>query len=156
MDLLEKFNRIFESLNRQQVEYILIGGYAVILHGLPRTTQDIDLVLKMSEDNINRFRKALQVLYDDKDIEVITISELMKYAVIRYGTPDNFYIDVMSKIGEAADYHSIEYEEKTLGEVKIWIATAEALYKLKRDTIRPQDKSDAFFLKTLLKARKKE
>ncbi len=42
----------------------------------------------------------------------ITYDELMQYSVIRYGTPDGFYLDIMTRIGEAADYYSIKREKK--------------------------------------------
>lgn len=155
MNLSQNFNSIIKELDKYKVEYILIGGYAVILHGLPRTTQDMDIILKMSVDNISAFQNALKSLYDDKDIEEINFKELNKYAVIRYGTPDNFYLDIMARIGEIADYDTIEHEVKVIDNQKIKVATAEALYKLKSNTVRPQDKSDAIFLKELIKQKGK-
>jgi hypothetical protein len=154
MDLFNQFNAIINALNKYGVEYILIGGYAVILHGLPRTTQDMDIVLKMTEENIDRFQRALKSLYDDQDIEEISISELKKYAVIRYGTPDNFYIDIMAGIGEAEDFDSIESEIKRIGDISIKVATPEDLYRMKNNTIRPHDKGDALFLKELIEKKK--
>lgn len=38
MDLYEKFMNVFSALQKENVEYILIGGFAVVLHGLPRVT----------------------------------------------------------------------------------------------------------------------
>jgi len=153
MDLFHQFNQIIRALNQHNVEYVLIGGYAVILHGLPRTTQDMDIVVKSNEENIRKFQQALKSLYDDKEIEEITRDELQKYAVIRYGTPENFYIDIMAGIGEAENFDSIESEVKEIGDISIKVATAEALYRMKQNTLRPHDKADALFLRDLIESK---
>lgn len=45
-NIVDKFFELIDELYRNDVEYILIGGFAVILYGLPRTTGDIDLIIK--------------------------------------------------------------------------------------------------------------
>ena len=154
MDLFHQFNQIIRAFNQHNVEYVLIGGYAVILHGLPRTTLDMDIVVKLDEANIRKFKQALKALYDDKDIEEITREELGKYAVIRYGTPDNFYIDIMAGIGEVENFDTIESEVIQIEGIDITVATPEALYRMKQNTIRPHDQGDAHFLKELIKKNK--
>lgn len=42
---------LFASLHRHQVEYVLIGGLAVALHGVERNTMDIDVCVVISPDN---------------------------------------------------------------------------------------------------------
>ena len=151
MNFLNNFNAIIKALNQFEVDYILIGGYAVILHGLPRTTQDMDLIIKMSGENIKNLQTALRSVYNDSEINEINFEELKKYAVIRYGTPDNFNIDIMAGIGEIANYDNIEFEIKEVDDLKIKLATAGALFKLKKNSMRPQDQSDAVFLSEILK-----
>jgi len=46
-------------LNSNNVEYLLIGGWAVGLHGNPRTTKDIDFLIEKSSRNIKRLQKTL-------------------------------------------------------------------------------------------------
>jgi hypothetical protein len=46
---------LFRALNDHQVRYLLVGGLAMNLHGVPRMTMDVDLVLAMDEDNLDRF-----------------------------------------------------------------------------------------------------
>ena len=121
---------------------------------MPRLTQGLDLLLKLTKDNVDKLRNALFSIYNDNEIEEITYDELMQYSVIRYGTPDGFYLDIMTRIGEAADYYSIKREKKEIEGVTIQLASAESLFKLKKDTVRPEDKRDALFLQKLLEARK--
>jgi hypothetical protein len=45
------FKRLLKSFNAEQVRYLPVGGYAVILHGYPRSTIDLDLWVEPSEDN---------------------------------------------------------------------------------------------------------
>lgn len=146
-----EFIKIIESLNKKKVDYILIGGVACILHGLDRMTRDVDIFVKLETKNINRLRNALGKMYKDSSIDEITIEELEKYPVIRYGTPDEFYIDIMTKIGTAFSYNDLSFEIIDYKGIKIKIATPETLYKLKKDTLRDQDKWDAHFLKELIK-----
>ncbi|KAA3617037.1 MAG: hypothetical protein D8M58_04430 [Calditrichaeota bacterium] len=150
IDLFKKFQDVIKALNKRNVDYILIGGYAVILYGMPRLTQDLDLIIKMDHSNIKNFRYALEDVFKDDEIKEITFDELKKYAVIRYGCPDGFYIDVMAGIGEVADYDSINFETKVFKGSFVKIATPEALFELKKNTVRPEDKRDARFLKSLI------
>ncbi len=149
----KNFICVLDALDKQKVEYILIGGVAVTLHGIERLTRDIDIFVKMNNKNIERLRKALHSIFEDESIEEITLEELQKYAVIRYGTPDDFYIDIMARLGEVAVYEDLEYEIISYQGIKIRIATLETLYNLKKDTVRHKDKFDAAYLKDLIKNR---
>ena len=51
-NIVDKFFELIDELYRNDVEYILIGDFTVILYGLPQTTGDIDLVIKKDVDNI--------------------------------------------------------------------------------------------------------
>ena len=53
------FEPIFEALNRAQVRYVVVGGFATVLHGHARLTADIDLVIDLSPEEV---RKALDIL----------------------------------------------------------------------------------------------
>ena len=144
------FLRVLQALNDYDVEYILIGGVAVILHGLNRLTRDIDIFINLDEANIERLRGALRSVFDDASIEEITFEELRKYPVIRYGTPQDFYIDILARLGEAAAYNDLAYEILEYQGVPIRIGTPETLYNLKKATVREKDKVDALFLRELL------
>ncbi len=50
-----KTAELLQSLSDNRVEYVLIGGLAVQLHGYLRATFDIDLVLAMNDENLGRF-----------------------------------------------------------------------------------------------------
>jgi hypothetical protein len=95
-------------------------------------------------------RDALDSIYHDVSINEITEQELKSYSVIRYGTPDGFYMDVIASLGDAFSFNDLEFEIIEYPGQKIKVATPESLFKLKRDTLREKDRSDAYFLKELI------
>ncbi len=46
---------LIKLLAEQQIDYVLVGGLAVALHGYPRLTMDVDIVLAMEPGNLQRF-----------------------------------------------------------------------------------------------------
>lgn len=61
MDLNKDFREFIAALNANDVDYLLVGGYAVGFHGYPRFTQDLDIWVRPTEKNA---RKVLQALID--------------------------------------------------------------------------------------------
>lgn len=63
---IKKFNMspsdislLFEALQRNSVQYILIGGFAMAFHGHVRATKDVGLWIKNEPINMDRFKKRL-------------------------------------------------------------------------------------------------
>lgn len=150
-DQFEKFMQILSALNEHKVDYVLIGGFAVILYGFNRPTEDIDLMLQLMPNNVDNLRKALRAVFDDDAIFEITANDLEEYSVIRYGTPDDFYIDIIARIGEAFSFKDIEYKVIEIKGVPLKVATPEMLYKMKKNTYREKDQMDLLFLKKLIR-----
>jgi hypothetical protein len=57
--LNQDFKEFIQLLNENQVKYLVIGGYAVAVHGHPRYTKDIDIWIEMSEENSEKLIIAL-------------------------------------------------------------------------------------------------
>jgi hypothetical protein len=80
----DDFRDFISALNTCNVEYILVGGYSVILHGYARTTGDMHIWVNKTRDNYIRLRKAFAVfgmpMFDmteenflqNKDLDVFT------------------------------------------------------------------------------------
>ena len=62
---------VLGALNRARVRFLLIGGLASILYGVPRTTTDIDLALDPKPENVRRALRALHRLGLSADTEVV-------------------------------------------------------------------------------------
>lgn len=51
---------IFKKLNEKGIRYIVVGGIAVKLYGIPRMTCDIDLILDLEDENMKDFLQLLK------------------------------------------------------------------------------------------------
>jgi hypothetical protein len=137
---------LLRAFEREGVEYVLIGATAMGIHGIVRATEDVDLFLRAAPDNLERFRRALRSVYGaDPNIEDIRDADLLgEYPAVRYYPPTgDLFVDVMTRLGDAAGYGSVEAEIKEVAGVRIRVATPRALYQLKKDTVRPLDRRDA-------------
>ena len=72
MDHFQDFLKVLKAMEDEEVDYILIGGFAVILHGLPRFTMDMEFFIQMVEQNVHKLRKTLYSTFGDSDIMVRT------------------------------------------------------------------------------------
>ncbi|WP_315823973.1 hypothetical protein [Paraflavitalea speifideaquila] len=54
----DDFRDFIQAMNNHNVEYILVGGYAVILHGYRRVTGDMDIWVKRTQDNYSKLTHA--------------------------------------------------------------------------------------------------
>ena len=148
-DVLTLALQVIDQLNRHGVEYVVIGGVAVNIHGLARGTEDLDIMVRPDPGNIERLRRALRAVWEDPSIDEISADDLCgEYPSVRYGPPTGpFYLDIMTRLGSLASYDDIDAEDVILEEVAVRVATPEALFHLKRGTIRPIDHADADALK---------
>ena len=92
---VEDLARICDSLNAAGARYLLIGGFAVILHGFARTTKDIDLLVDPSADNIQAVKRALGTLADNAVAEMDD-ADVQRYVVVRVA--DEFVVDLMAYV----------------------------------------------------------
>lgn len=58
--MLKQLRRVFASFQKHDVKYVVIGGVAAVLHGVPRATFDCDILIEASSENANRVLKALE------------------------------------------------------------------------------------------------
>ena len=54
------YYRLLAALDEGQVEYAVVGGFAVVLHGVPRMTFDLDIVVNLTEQNMQRLVRVLR------------------------------------------------------------------------------------------------
>jgi hypothetical protein len=92
--LNQDFKEFIQSLNDNQVRYLVIGGYAVALHGYPRYTKDIDIWIEMSPVNAANMVKALEQ-FGFGSLGLQTSDFLEPDQIIQLGYPPN-RIDLMT------------------------------------------------------------
>lgn len=137
--------RVFRALDVAGVEDALIGATAMGVHGVVRATEDVDLLIRATPDNIARLRGALMSVYDDPAIAGITDEDLLGvYPAVRYYPPSgDLYFDVLTRLGELASFETVEAQVRDVEGTPVRVATPAALYRLKRDTVRAKDRQDA-------------
>lgn len=54
------YGEVFKALNNARVKYVVVGGTAVVLHGYMRLTNDLDLVVDLEENNLDKFFNTLK------------------------------------------------------------------------------------------------
>ena len=83
--------RVCDLLNKHAAEYMVAGGYACILHGLVRTTEDVDILIAESPENYRRVIDALTELEDHAARE-LTPQDLAENVVVKVA--DEVEVDV--------------------------------------------------------------
>jgi hypothetical protein len=142
---LEDLLSLCAALNRERVRYVLIGGFAVILHGFVRGTKDVDLLVDPAESNVQALKRALAELPDNA-VALIADDEIGKYQVVRIA--DEIVVDLMATAC-GVDYAAAlagGVDRLTIQGVEIPVAGKELLIRMK-DTIRPSDAADVQFLR---------
>jgi tRNA nucleotidyltransferase/poly(A) polymerase len=56
------YEKVFRALNKAGVRYLVAGGIAVNLHGIPRMTQDLDIIVELTPANVRKLVKVLTLL----------------------------------------------------------------------------------------------
>lgn len=135
------FSAFLKLLNAHGVEYLLVGGYAVGLHGYPRPTGDIDFWIAASSKNAERVINVIRDFgFDVPDLDPRLISEEQR--ILRMGIPPT-RIEVISTISGVSftDCYQRRIEAELDG-VKVNLIHLEDLRTNKRASGRDKDLVD--------------
>lgn len=91
--------RVCRLLNKHGARYLVVGGYACILHGLVRTTEDVDLLIEESAENYQRVIDALSELEDHAARE-LTPQDFVENVVVKVA--DEVEVDISRRAGKVA------------------------------------------------------
>ena len=119
--------------------------------GIVRATRDADFFVAPDDENVARLRRALKSLFDDDpNVDEITAADLGgDYPAVEYTPPHGRYsMDILSRLGEAFRYEELEAEDLIVEGVRARVATPRMLYRMKKGTVRPQDRMDAETIRT--------
>lgn len=142
VDLLISVLRAFSS---HGLAYRVVGGVALNFQGVARNTVDLDIFIEPTPANVAKLRSALAAVFDDPDIDQISADDLLgAYPALQYTPPEgDFRLDVLTRLGEAFAYEDIEAEELQVDDISVQVATPRMLYRMKKNTVRLQDRADA-------------
>ncbi len=94
----QDFQEFIESLNKSNVDYLLVGGYAVILYGYYRTTGDLDIWINPTETNY----KKMNIAFNEFGIptDAISLKDFLDFEsneVFTFGRPP-VSIDILTQV----------------------------------------------------------
>ena len=127
--------RVLREFEAAGLEYVLIGAAAMGFHDLVRATEDVDLFIRATPENVEKLKAALRAAYeDDSHVSEISAADLLgEYPAIRYYPPTgDLYFDVLTRLGEVASFETVDAEIKDVDGTSVRVATPAALYRMKR------------------------
>ncbi|CAN5802788.1 hypothetical protein BH23ACT10_BH23ACT10_07160 [soil metagenome] len=143
--------RVFETLNRHGVDYLVIGGFAVIAHGHVRATKDVDVVASEDRENLERFAAALRELgaqlrgVDAQYLPVDpTNADDLGNGANWTMVTDAGWLDFMAEPPGAAPYPQLRARSvrRRVRSVDIPIVGLDDLVRMKQAAGRPRDLAD--------------
>lgn len=151
---------LLEELYKNGIRYLIVGGLAVNLHGVPRVTQDIDIVIAMERENILKLNAVLKKLGYKPRLPVnpddMVNSKIVKDWVVNknlkafsfYHQKENY------KVVDIVLVHQLDFEDafknksvKKAQNIEIYLVSIDDLIKMKKSAGRSQDSSDVKMLK---------
>lgn len=140
--------RIFAVLAAHGVDYVVVGGLAVQVHGHVRMTNDLDLIPSPARANLARLAAALnqleaRVLNPGAEGVVIDSKMLPRATLWQFATSAGD-VDVLHEAPGAASFADMRARalEVSLGDLRIPFAAREDLIRMKRAAGRPVDLAD--------------
>jgi hypothetical protein len=142
MNHMQTFEGLLEKLAKSEVEFILVGGLAVDLCGFVRTTEDVDIIVRHSTDNIRRLLRCLASFGEGSARELSAADFVLEEGSIRI--VEDFPVDVFTVMSgrKYEDLLSLSSVHTTEKSVRIRHLNAEGLILLKKDSLRPKDRLD--------------
>ncbi|MBN2189521.1 MAG: nucleotidyltransferase [Chitinispirillaceae bacterium] len=128
-------------LNKNGVEYVIVGGYAVAFHGFIRATKDIDVLFSNTPANIGRLMTALvEFGIQESAMAANTFSEQGR--IVRMGSPP-MMIELINAVGGVTFEEIWRNKVKgRYGDVEVFFISKNDLLKSKKAAGRPQDIRD--------------
>jgi len=136
-----EYLNLLRLFHAEHVDYVVVGGYAVIVHGFPRTTGDLDILVRPTAANAARAVRAL-VRYgfikgEFEEVDFITTPNFLSFS------KNEVWIDLMTQL------LGVTFEECATGAllvetagVPVHYVNLAALRKAKAASRRPQDLQD--------------
>jgi hypothetical protein len=153
----EKHQQLLYDLLKGGIEFILIGGYAVIYHGYKRTTGDMDIWLKPTNENKNKLLTLLKKLeFDPMGINYIANLDFTKIIAFHFWEePER--VDFITKIsGVTFDEAFSQKEISEIEGIKVPFLNFKHLISSKITSERLKDKADIEELQKIKKFKNKK
>jgi hypothetical protein len=156
------YSALFDKLYEHKVRYVICGGLAVNLHGVPRMTADVDIILDYEKENLENFQKSANELHYQLSVPVQITQladdnfrqELMSkknLLALSYFNFDNNYLNLDVVLNSPISFEMLwnnRVSKKNNGS-EYYIVSVDDLITLKQLANRVQDIQDIHFLSQL-------
>lgn len=159
------YREIFKELNEQGIEYLVTGGLAVNLHGVPRMTYDIDLIIPLEPTNVRKLLDRLErwgyrprvpvdpmALTDEATRATWSKEKGMKALCFFSDKAPIGEIDILFDLPLSYDELRQRSITVDLEGVRVPVVSIRDLIELKRASGREQDAADIRYLEAVLKS----
>lgn len=161
---MDIFKRLFDSLDKESVKYLVGGGIAVNLYGIERATADIDIILKLDKENLLRFIdvakelglkpkipvKVEDLMDEEKRKDWIVNKGMTVFSLYDPKKPF-FLLDIFVDVPFNFDEVYKKRKKIKFMDTIIHVVPIDDLIKMKEKSDRAQDRADIFYLRKILK-----
>ncbi len=155
------FLNLLERLVNADVDFVVIGGFAGVVHGCTYVTQDIDICCDFSPATLLALQRAISDLHPvhrmtPKRKKLQLTEQACGQFKNLYLDTDIGQLDCLSFIDGLGDYNQAKGESELIEveEMKIRVLSLDALIKSKKSMNRPRDKEAVLQLEAIKKLRK--
>lgn len=154
-----EYIKLFEGLEKLQIKYLVCGGLAVNIYGVPRMTADIDLLLSFEEENIQKFEslvitlnyissiplKLKSLVSKEERQRVLSEKNLIAYS---YNNRYSGYMNLDVLVNTPFEFDELwnRKETRITNSVMLNVVSIEDLIAMKNYANRKQDKDDVLLL----------
>jgi hypothetical protein len=155
----DNLKALLEILLKNDIDFVLVGGLACVVHGSPLVTQDIDICLSIDETQIGKLRSALKDLSPRHRMNPSFKPSFLEYPENLEGVR-NIYLetslgvlDILSELAPIGNFR--EVKEKSITVVlyghQCRVVCLEDLIRIKETMKRPKDKETLLHLRQIQK-----
>lgn len=153
-----QLTRLLRRLVDAKVDFVVVGGVAVVIQASPRFTKDLDISYALDEENLNRLGGMLtqigaRLRAIDEDLPFIPDARTLSQTEILTLTTPNGDIDLLTKPPGSPDYETLRDRASRvdIDGATVLIASMQDLISMKRSAGRPQDLIDIEALEIALR-----
>ena len=141
MEAQPDFRELLALFNEHEVEYMIVGGYALAFHGAPRYTGDMDIFVRLDTDNAHRILAALDAFgFGSVGLTAADFENSDK--VVQLGVPP-IRVDIMTSLtGVSWEDAFASRTEGKYGDVPVYYIGRERFISNKRAIGRKKDLAD--------------
>ena len=142
------YEKLLENLGKAKVRFIVVGGLAVALNGFVRTTEDVDILVETSAENINRLLSALSSFGQGHARELSLGDFDATEGAVR--VVEDFPLDIFT-VMRGKQYRDLisATRQVAINSTKVDFLDAAALVQLKEGSQREKDQIDIAALKRI-------